>query len=569
MLRCLVSAFLFPALAAASVGAQDDPAPAGGEVPIYQDTGQEPIFETEFVRVGDHPLSASGIIQTPDGRVLAARSYVEEYHEDTDSWEQLYNWAPSPADMLAFNPDTLFMVTGYVYRSLDGGHNWTSISPAGDFDLDLTPWNEVLTGGHWCSGRACGPMYISDDGGDSWRSGEWIAGSDLIWSATSVGTTPSGTFVVGTVPAGLGYSHDDGRTWHRSNLFEYGRFQGMSFAWVPNGPNGPRLLALVDDSTEPGNQLYASEDHGVTWERIGMFFDAPNGGAHHRNGFLGTRADYAFSDGSIYMVTKYARIWESRDGGETWQLFLRAPEILEEENCPTCSPKTFSHLLAQDGRFWFGVSRAGNQFAWVYRSVDPVPIAADNGPGSVEAPELESPLEGDTTFVEGEVSWSAVPEAATYRVQITMDSTYEEVVIDTTVSDTRWEFELEPGTYGWRAYAFDGTVRSPWSEVWPFEVIFPVAGEEDPDDQGALQLAVRPNPSSGLVAVELHLDTDVEVSLSIYDPRGRTIAVLEEGTLAAGNHTWRWNSSSAAPGTYVIRAETENATLSRSVTIVR
>lgn len=97
-----------------------------------------------------------------------------------------------------------------------------------------------------------------------------------------------------------------------------------------------------------------------------------------------------------------------------------------------------------------------------------------------------------------------------------------------------------------------------------------IADEEGPKGKPSISLKAMPNPSAGLVEVQLSLATASEVSVSIFDTRGRRVAVLRDGAMPAGDYTLTWNSSEAAPGIYYIRARTSGgAHASRSVVITR
>ena len=82
----------------------------------------------------------------------------------------------------------------------------------------------------------------------------------------------------------------------------------------------------------------------------------------------------------------------------------------------------------------------------------------------------------------------------------------------------------------------------------------PTAGEA-PAAPGALALAAAPNPFQSTAAVTLTLTEAGAASVSVYDALGRRVAVLHDGPLGAGPHTFRIDGGGLAPGLYVVRAE--------------
>jgi DNA-binding beta-propeller fold protein YncE len=93
----------------------------------------------------------------------------------------------------------------------------------------------------------------------------------------------------------------------------------------------------------------------------------------------------------------------------------------------------------------------------------------------------------------------------------------------------------------------------------------PVASEPGPTAGPAL--AVGPNPSAGPVAVRLTWPETGPARVEVLDVLGRTVAVLHDGPLASGPHTFSW-AAGVVPGTYVVRAEGAS-TVSGRVTVVR
>lgn len=87
-------------------------------------------------------------------------------------------------------------------------------------------------------------------------------------------------------------------------------------------------------------------------------------------------------------------------------------------------------------------------------------------------------------------------------------------------------------------------------------------------------LPAAPNPFRSSTAFSYSLPTDGAVRISVFDSRGREVAILENGVRTNGPHTVTWNgrgkSGQALPGgVYFIRAALPGAVLSRKVVRLR
>lgn len=91
---------------------------------------------------------------------------------------------------------------------------------------------------------------------------------------------------------------------------------------------------------------------------------------------------------------------------------------------------------------------------------------------------------------------------------------------------------------------------------------------------GALALApARPNPGRGPFAVAFNLPESDVVHLGVFDVRGRRVADLANGPLAAGGHERVWdargtNGGRVAPGLYFVRLRLRNGAVTRPIVVL-
>jgi len=83
-----------------------------------------------------------------------------------------------------------------------------------------------------------------------------------------------------------------------------------------------------------------------------------------------------------------------------------------------------------------------------------------------------------------------------------------------------------------------------------------------------------PNPFGAETSIAYSLASEASVTLSVYDVRGRRVAVIEHGVRARGPHSVRWDGTDlrGAPlpsGIYHYRLEMGDAVLSRRLLLLR
>ncbi|HEX8384615.1 MAG TPA: T9SS type A sorting domain-containing protein, partial [Rubricoccaceae bacterium] len=82
-------------------------------------------------------------------------------------------------------------------------------------------------------------------------------------------------------------------------------------------------------------------------------------------------------------------------------------------------------------------------------------------------------------------------------------------------------------------------------------------------------LMVSPNPVSSSARVTLSLAASTAVSVRVVDALGRTVAVLADGTFAAGPHAFGLDAGRLAPGVYAVVATAGSERSVARLTVVR
>ncbi|MDX1438854.1 MAG: M36 family metallopeptidase [Rubricoccaceae bacterium] len=115
--------------------------------------------------------------------------------------------------------------------------------------------------------------------------------------------------------------------------------------------------------------------------------------------------------------------------------------------------------------------------------------------------------------------------------------------------------------------ASQGSSNTNADNVEAFDTPLPNA-LEDQVTQAALSLeSLAPNPVHDELQIGFYLASAEHLRLTVYDTRGRTVAVLAEHSFPAGRHELRLNTLNMASGLYILRAETSASATTRQFAV--
>ena len=78
-----------------------------------------------------------------------------------------------------------------------------------------------------------------------------------------------------------------------------------------------------------------------------------------------------------------------------------------------------------------------------------------------------------------------------------------------------------------------------------------------------------PNPFNPVTRIQFGLPVDTEISIDIYNMRGRLVESLIDGNMLAGYHTITWNASSYSSGVYFIKMHAGNKISTQKLMLVK
>ncbi len=180
----------------------------------------------------------------------------------------------------------------------------------------------IETDGRLFAGTGAG-LFLSDDGGDTWRGVGFV--DHEVWQVRAAG---DGTLYAGTQPAGLFRSDDHGDTWTEIEAFANAP---EAATWcVPLDPPLPgRARALVVDAEDPSKLwvgvevggIMSTADGGETWrlDRPGDNPDLHVMCAHpEQPSTLFASTGYGREDHIAEEIEGNAGVFRSDDRGRTW-----------------------------------------------------------------------------------------------------------------------------------------------------------------------------------------------------------------------------------------------------------
>ena len=495
------------------------------------------------------------------------RPHFTEVIQDS-SVNQYTTWTNTQESMSAMGD---YMIYGFRGWEADGsGYIAVIMSADGGNTFRVDRRINEATGIFEAGGRYPDATYDPTYPGPSWP--ELVSGP--AWGKPAIATTLWDS-------PGLWYGADGGNlSTHKNN--SYAMDNGM-------------ILNVAADLSD--NILVAIYDPS-TGSFTTNFTPVATGGFDGADYYNGTAIIFFDQNWGLYYIT-------STDNGQTWsspQLLWQAPGdkwwwwaqgIIKPNGSPAAIFCVGDTAEAQ-APFWrevLYVDADGNEvrldntspedkfcnYVWLTRD-------ADNGVIYATWNELETYV-GDTIVGYGywDVYGSASMDGgATWTGAHNLTNTPNEQE-----SAVRVAKDVANGKIWMVSYSAPGEA-DPWSFISPFGIMPDVlvltysnvayatpadygvdVAESTPVSREKADLTVVHDLDNRKVTVNFTLPTAGPVELALYDASGRRVAALAKGTLTAGFHTYRVDSRYLSNGTYFVRLQTPEGTISQKFVFVR
>lgn len=156
--------------------------------------------------------------------------------------------------------------------------------------------------------------------------------------------------------------------------------------------------------------------------------------------------------------------------------------------------------------------------------------------------------------------WSKSNSAISYHIQVSANSIFSTVVLDTIVSDTTLQIETLLGPnfrYYWHVSSLNEhneSEFSPFSFFVTNDDITNVLTHNLIDNQ--IQLYQNyPNPFNPFTVISFGIPSSGEVEISLYDELGRVVKVITKGYYSNGIHSIKFDGSKLSSGIYLLKLQ--------------
>lgn len=252
------------------------------------------------------------------------------------------------------NPQIMYAGTdcGGVFRSTDGGAHWshwsTGLAPYFVKALGVHPWDhKTLYAVAWAvdalhSERDAG-VFVTFDGGFSWEprgNGLFIGGGGWIGWSVAVDPLDPQILYVANRGSGLYKSTNGGLSWDWR-----GFAHGISNLWLKDiaiDPSDPRNVYVSAAGYEPWYpDIFKSQDRGETWQGIASNLIWAE--------FMGLAID-PVNTLTVYAGSGWEGVWKTSDGGQTWT--KTGPQVHSAMvNSLVVDPQDPQHVFAADNQY--------------------------------------------------------------------------------------------------------------------------------------------------------------------------------------------------------------------------
>lgn len=175
--------------------------------------------------------------------------------------------------------------------------------------------------------------------------------------------------------------------------------------------------------------------------------------------------------------------------------------------------------------------------------------------------------------------WRRSAPATSYRIQVASDTTFSTPLVNTIVADS--SIRIDPltanSTFYWRVAAANINGTSAYSSHRSFSTTEEVVTSVDGGSAWPSTITLHPNypnPFNPQTEIRFALPTASVTRLTVYDLLGTPVRSLLNGHQGAGEHSVSWDAKDdrgnpVSSGVYVYRLETADASLSRSMLLLR
>ena len=528
----------------------------------------------------------------PDGPLLFVGTWGGGVYVSADSgttWKQTNIFANNPKIYsLAADGSIILAGTGYnggVYRSLDSGKTWTQRNNG---SKNLPVLSIAVDGARLLAGTQGGGIYATSNGGEDWSQRI----NNLQSSSIGVLVVNGNEVYAGSNQGGVSLSTNHGGAWSdfglragttniqslivRDSTLYAGLNNGLatsstssaSWSYLVNGLTNFDVRALAASGPYViagtwGGGIFRYGDNRSYWVTVnnGLTYLGVSSLAQYGSQMLaGT------FDGGVFLSTNQGTEWAQSNGG-LGNSNIRS--VLVTDSYMFAGTEGGLYVSTSSNLHWSLAGLAADTIYTIALGDTTIYVGTYNGIYHTSLsqlarlflaiPELLSPR-NDSSGISQPLKfvWGPVSDALAYRLQISFDTGFVHLALDTSsiVTPTCIFSMLKSDTaYYWRVCAWDSACTGGWSEVRRFETGTVTIAEQrfaKPTEYALYQN--YPNPFNPSTTIQFTVPTDGRATLKVYNPIGQEVATLFNDEAAAGViHQLQFDGSYLASGIYILR----------------
>jgi hypothetical protein len=173
------------------------------------------------------------------------------------------------------------------------------------------------------------------------------------------------------------------------------------------------------------------------------------------------------------------------------------------------------------------------------------------------------------------LDWNDVPNATSYRIQISTSPIFSSTIINSTVSIS--QYTVPPGVlnysshYYWRVNATNFGGTSPWSSVCSFTTIgsssIKIISSEVPTENKLYNN--YPNPFNPTTNIKFAIPKNEFVKITVFDMLGKELETLVNEQLQSGTYETNWNAPNYPSGVYFYKLSAGDFSETRKMLLIK
>lgn len=189
------------------------------------------------------------------------------------------------------------------------------------------------------------------------------------------------------------------------------------------------------------------------------------------------------------------------------------------------------------------------------------------------SPTLIAPLTGTGLPVNPILSWNSSWTAKWYRVQVSTNTGFSTLAMDTTVVDTIMRAHpLTAGTrHYWRVTAMNDSGAGAWSATGAFQTGSGIEGVTTGADVPRTTMLMQnyPNPFNPVTRIPFTLADRGRVVIQVFDVLGQEVRTLTDDVKDPGSYVVSFGAPDLAGGVYYCRMRTGEQIVTRSMVLLK